>query len=154
MSQEEISPPPVLDPAEQVALRTMAGSMIPVCAELGLPGADDVTIFDRILEIAQASPAAVRQALHRLEEAAGAPFARLDQPGRVAAAVRLRDSWPDSYMLLVGLVVRSYYSDDRVMRSIGMEPRPPFPKGFEVPAGDWSLLDAVRARGKIYRDVP
>ena len=40
------------------------------------------------------------------------------------------------------------------MRSLGMEVRPPFPKGFQVEPGDWSLLDAVRSRPKIYRDAP
>jgi hypothetical protein len=34
-----------------------------------------------------------------------------------------------------------------------MEPRPPFPEGFEVEEGDWSLLDPVRARPKLYRDA-
>src|SRR6516162_1999713 len=42
---------------------------------------------------------------------------------------------------------------DRVMRSLGLEPRPPYPKGFEVEQGDWSLLDPVRARPKLYRDA-
>jgi hypothetical protein len=32
--------------------------------------------------------------------------------------------------------------------------RAPFPKGFELEAGDLSLLDPVRARPKVYRDVP
>jgi len=40
------------------------------------------------------------------------------------------------------------------MRAIGMELRPPFPRGFEVAQGDWSLLDPVRARGRIWRDAP
>jgi hypothetical protein len=39
------------------------------------------------------------------------------------------------------------------MRSLGMEPRPPFPTGHEVEQGDWSLLDPVRKRAKFYRDV-
>ena len=30
---------------------------------------------------------------------------------------------------------------------------PPFSKGFEVEQGDWSLLDPVRARPKLYRDA-
>jgi len=34
-----------------------------------------------------------------------------------------------------------------------MEPRPPFPKGFTIEEGDWTLLDPVRRRGKLYRDV-
>jgi len=28
-----------------------------------------------------------------------------------------------------------------------------FPKGFEVEQGDWSLLDPVLARPKLYRDA-
>ena len=40
------------------------------------------------------------------------------------------------------------------MESLGMEARPPFPKGYEVEQGDWSLLDPVRARPKMYREVP
>ena len=51
------------------------------------------------------------------------------------------------------VVARCYYRDDRVLTAIGVEPRPPFPKGYEVPQGDWSLLDPVRARGPIYRDA-
>ena len=39
-------------------------------------------------------------------------------------------------------------------QSLGVEVRPPFPKGFEVERGDWSLPDAVRARPKLYREVP
>jgi hypothetical protein len=54
---------------------------------------------------------------------------------------------------LTRIILQCYYRDDRVMRSLGMEPRPLFPKGFEVEQGDWSLLDPVRARPTLYRDV-
>ena len=40
------------------------------------------------------------------------------------------------------------------MRSLDMEPRPPFPLGYTLEEGDWSLLDPVRARPKFYRQVP
>ena len=33
-----------------------------------------------------------------------------------------------------------------------MEPRPPFPLGYEQPPDDLSLLDPVRERPKLYRD--
>jgi len=56
-------------------------------------------------------------------------------------------------MYLERIVLQCYYRDDRVMRSLGLEVRPPFPKGFEVEQGDWSLLDLVRARPKLYREV-
>jgi hypothetical protein len=32
-----------------------------------------------------------------------------------------------------------------------MAPRPPFPQGYEVPEGDWTLLDDVRRREPIWR---
>jgi hypothetical protein len=56
-------------------------------------------------------------------------------------------------MGLSRIVLQCYYRDDRVMRSLGMEARPPFPKGFEVEQGDWSLLDPVRAMPPLYREV-
>ena len=48
-------------------------------------------------------------------------------------------------------VVQCYYRDDRVMLSLGIEPRPPFPQGHMIEQGDWSLLDPVRARAQMWR---
>ena len=40
------------------------------------------------------------------------------------------------------------------MRSLGLEPRPPYPQGYEVEAGDYdSLLEPVRARGRLWRQA-
>jgi hypothetical protein len=52
------------------------------------------------------------------------------------------------------VILQCYYRDDRVMRSLELEPRPPFPKGHTLEQGDWSLLDAVRGRAKMWRDAP
>ncbi|MDP2377825.1 hypothetical protein [Reyranella sp.] len=38
------------------------------------------------------------------------------------------------------VVLLCTYRDDRAMRSLGYEPRSPFPKGHVVELGDWSLL--------------
>jgi len=50
-------------------------------------------------------------------------------------------------------VLQCYYRDDRVMRALGLEPRPPYPKGRVLEQGDWSLLDAVRGRPRMWSDV-
>ena len=55
---------------------------------------------------------------------------------------------------LTRIIPQCYYRDDRVMRSPDMEVRPPLPKGFEVEQGDWSLLEPVRARPKLFEDAP
>ena len=49
-------------------------------------------------------------------------------------------------------VVQCYYQHDDVLKAIGLEARPPFPKGYEVEEGDVLLLEPVYYRGKIYRD--
>ena len=54
---------------------------------------------------------------------------------------------------LTRVILLCYYRDDRVMRSLGQEPRPPFPRGHVVEQGDWSLLDPVRKRSPMYRVV-
>ena len=46
-----------------------------------------------------------------------------------------------------------YYRDDRVMRAPGVESRPPYPKGRVLEPGDWSRLDAMRGRKRMWRDV-
>ena len=52
---------------------------------------------------------------------------------------------------LVRVVLQCYYRDDRVLRSLGLELRAPFPKGYTLEQGDWALLDPVRARAGTLR---
>ena len=51
------------------------------------------------------------------------------------------------------VVLKRYYPNDRVMRALGIEPRAPFPGGRVVEQPDWSLLDKVRDRPRMCRDV-
>jgi len=149
---------PTLSVEERRALRCLVALMIPASDEYGVPGADDEAIFADIVRSLGRDADAVRRALRRLDElslgaSGGLPFADLAVEERGGLAQRLREEQPALATALVAAVVRCYYRDDRVMRSLGMEPRPPFPKGFEVEQGDWSLLEPVRSRGRIYRDV-
>ena len=50
------------------------------------------------------------------------------------------------------MIVGAYYRDDRVLLALGLEARAPFPKGYTLEQGDWSLLDAVRHRPPLWRD--
>jgi hypothetical protein len=128
--------------------------MIPASAEYQVPGADDDSIFASILTTLGRETESVRRGLRRLDELAEGSFARLASDARNAVLMKLAMSDLPLLSALVTVVTRCYYRDDRVMRSLGMEVRPPFPKGFEVEQGDWSLLDPVRARGTIWRDAP
>ncbi len=120
----------------------IAALIVPASESFGLPGADDPVILDDVLETAAANAEAVSAAL--------AAFARLPS-GDGGAAFRNRHA--EEAALLQNLVVQCYYRDDRVLRSLGLEPRAPYPKGHEIEQGDWSLLDPVRAMAPIYRKV-
>ena len=43
-------------------------------------------------------------------------------------------------------------SSSEVLAGLGLEPRPPHPEGYEMAASDFSILDPVRKRSKLYRD--
>lgn len=139
---------------EARSLRCVAGMMIPASSAFGVPGADDDTIFADIVSHVGQDLALVRQALRRLDSLAGGVFADCDPGTRQAAAAAFQAAGGAVATALTRVVVQCYYRDDRVMQSLGMEVRPPFPKGFEVEQGDWSLLDPVRVRKPFYRRVP
>jgi len=135
------------------SLRCLAEMIIPVSAEYGVPSAGDDAIFADILRSFGRDAEHVLAVLRTLDEMAGDVFADLEPARREAVAARLRDNGGQSLIYLEGIILQCYYRDDRVMRSLGLEVRPPYPKGFEVEQGDWSLLDPVRARPKLYREI-
>jgi hypothetical protein len=133
------------------SLRCLAEMMIPASAEYDVPGAGDEAMFGEILRSLGRDAGPVTAVLQTLD--ADGPFADLDLQRRDAVAAQLRETGGGGLAYLTRIILQCYYRDDRVMRSLGLEPRPPYPKGFEVEQGDWSLLDPVRARPKLYRDA-
>jgi hypothetical protein len=132
-------------------LRCLAGMIIPPSEQYGVPGADDDTIFSDIVNSIGRDRDDVRTALARLRTLAGGPFAALDATHRGEVVAKLRAEGGAPVGVLSRIVLLCYYRDDRVMVSLGLEVRPPFPKGHEVEQGDWSLLDPVRARKPFWR---
>jgi hypothetical protein len=129
MNSEEIS-----------TLHRIAGIMIPPDETLGVPGADDPIIFADISRSLGRDLPDVRAALSELANADEQTVQTFLARGDHLAAVLGR------------VVLQCYYRDDRVLLSLGVEPRPPFPQGHTLEQGDWSLLDVVRHRPKLWRD--
>jgi hypothetical protein len=140
--------------AEQIRdLRALAGAIIPASNAYDVPGADDDKIFGDILRSLERDHDDICRALAHLVTLSGGAFAELGPERRAEVAAAFREAGGAPLAALVRVVLLCYYRDDRVMRSLGQEPRPPFPKGHVVEQGDWSLLDPVRARPRMYRRV-
>ena len=135
-------------------LRTVAGMIIPASDEYKVPGADDPAIQADMLATLGRDAALVRQALDHLARLAGKPLAELDAARRGIVAQEFRATGGAAAAALVRVVLQCYYRDDRVLRSLGLELRAPFPKGYTLEQGDWSLLDPVKARAGELRRAP
>lgn len=158
---------------QERALIALAAAIIPADDEFGVPSAGDPAIAADILATAKPYAKPVADALAMEDALAQAKYgtAFLDLDAETQAALVEGANEPGFFddvdwefneqqkaqmagqRTLLSIIAQCYYRDDRVMRSLDMEPRSPFPKGFEVEEGDWSLLDPVKRRGKIYRDA-
>lgn len=135
-------------------LRTVAAMIVPASDEYKVPGADDPAIQADILATLGRDTKLVAAALDHLARLAGQPLAELDAERRNTVAQEFRRSGGAAAATLTRVVLQCYYRDDRVLRSLGLELRAPFPKGHVLPDGDWSLLDPVKARGGTLRRAP
>src|SRR5689334_14681355 len=111
-----------LTATETSDMRAIAGMIVPASAKHGVPGADDAVIFADIVRSVGRDLSEVRAALALASRLAGGAIADLD-------AAKLRAEGGNAVAVLTRIVLLCYYRDDRVMLSLGLEPRAPFPKG-------------------------
>lgn len=140
--------------AQRDDLRAIAAMIVPASEEYKVPGADDPAIQADMLATLGRDSKLVVAALDHLARLAGQPLAELDAARRDAVAQEFRRHGGPAAATLVRVVLQCYYRDDRVLGSLGIEPRAPFPKGHVLPDGDWSLLDPVKARAGSLRRAP
>ena len=141
---------------ERQILEALVGAMVPANDVYRIPGADDPLILAGMLSSPAVIMNLVAEGLKPLDEFSvdrrGEHVHSLDKATRLELLGEFAPLHMPFYQALASVILNSYYQDDRVMTALGMEARAPFPNGFEVPEGDWSLLDRVRKRDKMYRD--
>ena len=141
-----------LSAAELSKLRDIAGTMIPENGRLGMPGAGDPAILADIVKSIGRDLPLVREALKAIAAKSNDRFAELDVDQREALIGRYYTEGGAPAAMLGRIILGAYYRDDRVLLALGMEARAPFPKGYVLEQGDWSLLEAVRHRKPFWRD--
>ena len=126
--------------------------MVPEDTALGMPGADDPAILDDIVRSMGRDLPLVREALAAIAAKSGGAFADMGRDAREALINDWYAGGGAPAVVLGRVVVGAYYRDDRVLLALGHEARAPFPKGYVLEQGDWSLLEVVRSRKPFWRD--
>lgn len=129
-----------------------------------MTGAVLVALLDTLLPGADGIPAAAQAGLDHaalrphadplLDELGKMDFAAADSAARIALLQSLQQSRPEAFRRFLEAVLAAYCQAPAVLAAFGWRSEPPMPRGH-LPAGDdqaaLGLLDAVRARGPIWR---
>ncbi len=144
---------------EQRALSAVLDEIIPPSGDGRLPGAGELGLVRHIEQVLQQAPQvgpAITQGLSALDELArsrNAPeFAALSHQDKQEVLKQLVPTQPGFLPSLIFHTYVGYYQNGRVVEALGLEARPPFPKGHEMEPNDLTLLDPVRQRPKLYRE--
>lgn len=143
--------------------RTLAGILdhvIPPSADGRLPGAGSLGMAAQVAEAMRRAPEMELAVLPALDDADaqarerhGRAFADLAPDQQRTLVETLESTHPALMPTLAFHAYVAYYQHPRVLAALGLEARPPHPTGYEMAPNDLGLLDAVRRRGKIYRDA-
>ena len=146
---------PPLTADELRLLASVLDEIIPARPAADLPGAGQLDLAEPLDEALFAAPllrAMIVDGLSEIDAAArnrfGRGFPELAGPEKVALLHEQGFVMPLTLHAYI-----AYYQHPRVVAALGLEARPPHPQGYETTAGDLTLLDPVRARPKLYREV-
>ena len=147
---------PELNADRARGLAALLDELVPPSEDGRMPGAGELGLGPTIHANTPDMRLVIEQGLAALDERArsrGAQdFAGLAKGERCAVLTEVAEM---QVALVPGLVFQTYvqyYQHPRVLSGLQLEPRPPYPKGYEMEPSDLSLLDPVRERPKLYRE--
>ena len=151
-----IAPAPFSE-AERAALDVLMDLLIPSSADGRMPAARSLRLYDNTATMRSRERTILGDGLAEVDRRAlaehGVAFAQLDEARAKALVDAMRKEGSVFVQTFVAQTVGRYVSHPSVMPLLGLEARPMWPQGNVVAEGDWSLLDVVKQREKIYRKV-
>ena len=141
---------------QRATLTSVLDHLIPASSDGRLPGAGGLGLSHYICEQAPESLPIVVQGLAALDQLAdghgASGFSALPEKVRVDVLRQMELDEPAFLPTLLFHTYVGYYQDAGVVEALGLRPGPPFPAGYEVAPTDFSILDPVRRRPKLYRE--
>ena len=158
MAETSTETPAFFAVAQRELLISVLNCVIPAAG--AFPGAGDLGVasyIDRVVGQSAALKRLFAQGLVQITLASQAqyaqPFTALPEGQRAALLRHVEATAPQFFEALVTHTYSGYYSHPTVVRLLGMEGRPPQPRGYHLEPLDLSLLDNVKQRQPIYRQA-
>jgi hypothetical protein len=143
-------------PDEAATLAAVLDCLVPADPARGLPAAGALGVAGYVIDRLGDAIALIRPGLAALDAGARARGAqRFADLARVQREELLRAHAASDPGFVPGLLFQTYagyYQNPAVLEALGLEGRPPHPKGYEIGPDDPQLLDPVRARAPFYRE--
>jgi hypothetical protein len=147
-----------LSAGQRQELNRVLDEIIPPSADGRMPGAGKIDLAAAVEAVLAKNPgmhAVIDQGLGILAELTAGrgcdDLGAVPKAERAALMKDLESKDAGFVMTLMFVAYGAYYQDAAVLEGLGIEPRPPHPKGYQMKPHDLSLLDAVRRRGRMFR---
>ena len=158
MAEASTESPTFFVAAQRELLVSVLNRLVP--AADAFPGAGDLGVasyFDRVVGQSAALKRLFAQGLVQvtLESQAqyAQPFTALLEGQGEAVLRHVEATAPEFFEALVTHTYSGYYSHPAIVQFLGMEGRPPQPRGYHLEPLDLSLLDNIKLRQPIYRQA-
>jgi len=158
MAEASTESPNFFAAAQRELLAVVLNYLVPAAG--AFPGAGDLGVgsyLDRVVGQSAALKRLFAQGLVQITLTSQAQYA---QPfsvlleGQCEAVLRhVETTAPEFFEALVTHTYSGYYSDPTIVRLLGLEGRPPQPRGYHLEPLDLSLLDNIKQRQPIYRQA-
>ncbi len=131
-------------------LEVILDTLIPPSADGTMPGAGSLGLATTVAGQLDEDDEALRAGF---EAARACDLASLDLAERCAALEQVERDHPTFIPTLYVPACTAYYQHPAVQAGLGLDPGPPYPKGYELEPGDLTALERVKQRGKLYREA-
>jgi hypothetical protein len=144
--------------SQQTLLSHVLNRLIPATDDF--PGAGDLgvasyvdTVVGRSAELRRLFAEGLTHITLTSQSLHGQEFIALAENHKDAVLRQVETLHPAFFEALVQHTYSGYYSHPTVIRLLGLEARPPQPRGYHLEPLDFTLLDNVKQRGSLYRQA-
>jgi hypothetical protein len=144
--------------SQQILLRHVLNCLVPASDDF--PGAGDLgvasyvdTVVGRSAELKRLFSQGLTHIAMISQAQQAQEFSDLGEDQKDAVLRQVETLHPAFFEALVQHTYSGYYSHPTVVRLLGLEARPPQPRGYHLAPLDLTLLDNIKQRSPLYRQA-